>query len=86
MTFPLGELDFALGCEQGEVVLTAAESGNKIGVSGQVNIGKGNRYKVAAKLKPTANMPEMIRNNLQYLGKPDSKGYYSIKYQGKLPI
>ena len=84
--FPLGELDFALGCEQGEVVLTAAESGNKIGVSGQVNIGKGNRYKVAAKLKPTANMPEMIRNNLQYLGKPDSKGYYSIKYQGKLPI
>ncbi len=84
--FPLGELEFALACEQGEVVLTAAESGNKLGVSGQVHIGKGNRYKVDAKLRPTADMPEMIRSNLKYLGRPDSKGYYSIKYQGKLPV
>ena len=84
--FPLGELEFALGCEQGEITLTAQEANNQIGVSGKVNIGKDNRYKVAAKLKPTPKMPEKIRNNLHYLGKPDNKGYYSIKYQGKLPI
>ena len=84
--FPLGELTFDLSCEQGQITFTAKESDNQIGVSGKVHIGENNRYQVAAKLKPTATMPEMIRNNLQYLGQPDSNGYYSINYQGKLPI
>ncbi|MBM7071116.1 type II secretion system protein N [Shewanella sp. 202IG2-18] len=84
--FPLGDLAFGLSCEQGEAVLTAKESDNQLGVSGTVSIGENNRYKVAAKLKPTKNLPEMIRNNLQYLGQPDSQGYYQINYQGRLPI
>lgn len=84
--FPLGEFKFDLGCDKGDATLTAKEADNNLGVSGTVRIGKDNQYTVAAKMKPTSKMPKMIRDNLQYLGQPDSKGYYSINYQGKLPI
>ena len=84
--FPLGELKFRLGCDQGQIVLTTKESDNRLGLTGSAIIGDGNRYKVAAKLKPVSTLPDTIINNLYYLGQPDDQGYYSINYQGKLPL
>ena len=83
--FPLGEIELGLACNDGQLALSADEKHNKLGISGSVLLGENNQYRLQAKIKPTPEQPEKIRNSLSFLGQPDNQGYYKINYQGRLP-
>ncbi|MGI2260922.1 type II secretion system protein N [Shewanella sp. GXUN23E] len=83
--YPLGNIQLALACRNGEVVLSTDEKGNGLGVKGEVTIGENNKLLVDAKVRETAEQPDDLKKALSFLGKSDNEGYYPIRYSGVIP-
>lgn len=83
--YPLGNIQLALTCRNGEVVLSTDDKGNELGVVGDVTIGVNNKLLVNARVKETAAQPADLKQALSFLGRPDKDGYYPIKYSGVIP-
>ncbi|MCF1427451.1 MAG: type II secretion system protein N [Shewanella sp.] len=83
--YPLGNIHLALACRNGELVLSTDEKSNGLGVQGEFTIGENNKLLVDAKVRETPEQPKDLKQALGFLGKPDSEGYYPIRYSGVVP-
>lgn len=83
--YPIGNVEFGLSCDNGQIKLTTDETKNSIDLAGDIIVGERNRLQVMAKIKPTDSQPDDLRNALGFLGQPDAEGYYPLRYNGVIP-
>ena len=77
---------FSNGDDQ-QVILDINDSqAAKIDLSGQAQVSTDLNYSAQLKIKPKADTPAMLTNQLKALGRTDQQGYYAIKNSGKLPL
>lgn len=75
----LGNFDADLRCENGSVVLTIKEP-NRFGLSADARIAANFKINVSGKFKPDPSLPAEVHNAAKLFGKPDSQGYYQIRF------
>ncbi|MEI6858792.1 MAG: type II secretion system protein N [Shewanella sp.] len=83
--YPLGDIELALACVDGNVEMKSDETMNQLGFSGTLVLQQNKTVQVSAKIKETASQPEDLKKALAFLGQKDSQGYYPISYQGRVP-
>ncbi|WGW00456.1 type II secretion system protein N [Vibrio sp. YMD68] len=92
-TTPLAEL--ALGsvvanidCQDNVVSINAKQESEQVSAEfeGQLDAATNGQLTYSAKgwFKPEANFPTSLSSQLQWLGNPDSKGHYSLDFNGRL--
>ncbi|NRD71985.1 type II secretion system protein N [Shewanella sp. VB17] len=84
--YPLGDIELALACIDGNVEIRSNEEMNQLGFNGSVLLQAEKNVVISAKIKETASQPDDLKKALTFLGKKDSNGYYPIKYQGIIPL
>ena len=67
-----------LSCNQGTVVLTT-DSNNVLGLDVKAVLN-AEQLLVNGTLKPDATMPKEVHQAMQFLGRPDTQGRYTIKF------
>lgn len=75
----LGNFNADLSCENGSVVVDVKQP-NRFGLSAKATIPVDMNFKVEGRFKPEANLPKEVHQAAQFFGKPDSDGYYPIKF------
>jgi general secretion pathway protein N len=67
-----------LRCEQGSPVLVT-DGNNSLGLAVTAAV-ENNRLTVNGSLKPDASLPQEVHQAMQFVGRPDAQGRYSIKF------
>jgi general secretion pathway protein N len=73
-----------LSCEDGALVANIKQASSQLRLSGIAKLAAGNKYSLSAVLVPSNELPESIRTNLRYIGKPNAKGEYQLNYSGRI--
>ena len=73
-----------LSCESGTLVANIKQASSQLRLSGMAKLAAGNKYSLSAVLVPSNELPESIRTNLRYIGKPNAKGEYQLNYSGRI--
>ncbi len=73
-----------LSCESGALVANIKQASSQLRLSGIAKLAAGNKYSLSAVLVPSNELPESIRTNLRYIGKPNAKGEYQLNYSGRI--
>jgi general secretion pathway protein N len=61
-----------------------ADSGGPLEINGSVVLDANRTYRAEAKLRARPDADTSLRNSLQFLGRPDGRGYYALRYNGRL--
>ncbi|WP_026957585.1 type II secretion system protein N [Aliagarivorans taiwanensis] len=85
---PIAELGFddmfaRLDSVDGQLRLALNHQDPMIDLESEVLVGAGN-WRSSGKLKAGAELPEMLANNMHYIGNSDSQGYYRFNQRGRL--
>nr|WP_256261037.1 type II secretion system protein N [Shewanella sp. NIFS-20-20] len=83
--YPLGQLQLAMSCTDGQVMVNIDETTNGLGLSGSATVGEQMQVALTAKIRETNTMPDDLKKALTFLGQPDSQGYYPLKFNGRVP-
>lgn len=75
----LGNFNADLSCENASVVVDVKQP-NRFGLSAKTVIPADLNFKIEGRFKPEANLPKEVHQAAQFFGKPDSDGYYPIKF------
>ena len=75
----LGNFNADLSCENGSVVVNVKPP-NRFGLTAKTLIPADMSFTVEGRFKPEANLPKEVHQAAQFFGKPDSDGYYPIKF------
>jgi general secretion pathway protein N len=75
----LGRLSAKLSCNKGNAVVII-EPKNDLGVTFTASVGKGYRLSGEGYLMPSAIMPKQFQELLPFLGNPDKKGRYRLRF------
>ncbi len=78
-TVELGTLNAAIHCEKGVLALKV-EPKNTLGLTFTAYIRSSTQVSGNGYLTPSATLPKAIRDVLPFLGKPDSKGRYLLRF------
>ncbi|MFT5879965.1 MAG: general secretion pathway protein N [Moritella sp.] len=73
-----------LSCESGALVANIKQASSQLRLSGIAKLAAENKYSLSAVLVPSNELPESIRTNLRYIGKPNAKGEYQLNYSGRI--
>ncbi|WP_240778886.1 type II secretion system protein N [Shewanella sp. SNU WT4] len=83
--YPLGELQVAMSCTDGQVQVAMDEATNGLGISGTAVVGDKMQLVLDAKIRETDTMPSDLKKALSFLGRSDDMGYYPLKFNGRIP-
>lgn len=83
--YPLGDVEVALSCVDGNIKVMTDETMNALGLTGNALIKANKQLQLTAKIKETQAQPKDLKQALTFLGQKDSQGYYPISYQGRIP-
>jgi len=75
----LGNFNADLSCENASVVVDVKQP-NRFGLTAKTVIPADLNFKIEGRFKPEANLPKEVHQAAQFFGKPDSDGYYPIKF------
>jgi general secretion pathway protein N len=75
----LGSFNADLSCENGSIVVDVKQP-NSFGLTAKTVIPANMKFAVTGRFKPEANLPQEVHQAAQFFGKPDSDGYYPIKF------
>ena len=75
----LGNFDTDLSCQNGNIVVHVNQP-NSFGLTAKANIPANMKFKIEGRFKPEASLPKEVHQAAQFFGKPDSDGYYPIKF------
>lgn len=71
--------------EDGVHTATLSSPRGPLDLNGSARLDTEQRYDVDIKLKPKADASQQLVNLMRGLGRPDTQGYYSLRYRGQLP-
>ncbi len=85
----LGNIDLnkpsaKLSCTDGELIAKIKQSSSQLKLSGTAKLQAMGKYSFDGVLVPTAELPESVRANLRYIGRPNSNGEYQLHYSGRI--
>lgn len=81
----LGDLKLTLQPgEDGGTTGVLADAGGPLEINGTLSLDKGRNYRLEAKLRARPEAEAGLGNALQMLGRPDGRGYYTLRYSGRL--
>ncbi len=81
----LGDLKLALQPgEQGGTVGTLSDAGGPLEINGTLTLDANRSYRLDAKLRARPEADAALGNSLKLLGRPDGRGYYTLRYNGRL--
>ncbi|UJF19451.1 type II secretion system protein N [Vibrio sp. SS-MA-C1-2] len=86
---PLGELPLdtvqgELGCQNSSVTLETTQVSKAVASELSLSLSPKMGYQLSGWLEPKGGLASSLRSQLKWLGQPDSKGRYRLKYQGRL--
>lgn len=70
--------------DDGVISAEFADAQSVIDVEGRATLQPDGAYQLNGKLKPKAETPEPLVNNLKTLGRTDRQGWYPLKFNGQL--
>lgn len=85
----LGNIDLnkpsaKLSCTDGELIAKIKQSSSQLKLSGTAKLQAMGKYTFDGVLVPTAELPESVRSNLRYIGRPNNNGEYQLHYSGRI--
>lgn len=85
---PIGSLGLGptivdLGCEDSVLSASGSQSSNQVLSEFSATVTPNRQYQTQAWFKPESEFPTNMRQQLSWLGNPDSEGRYSFNYQGR---
>lgn len=80
----LGQFLAELSMEDDVLVASLADQDAKLALSGDVRLNPDRSYLLDMRLKPKADTPAPVANNLKTLGRTDAQGWYRINQRGSL--
>lgn len=63
---------------------TLSDAGGPLEISGTLTLDPNHNYRLEAKLRARPEADAALGNSLQLLGRPDGRGYYTLRYGGRL--
>ncbi|MCH1925918.1 type II secretion system protein N [Shewanella sp. C32] len=81
--YPLGDIELALQCVNGQVQLATDDEKNKLGIAGTLSLQDGMKYQLNGRMKVTADQPADLQKALPMLGKADANGFYPLTFSGR---
>nr|WP_250885917.1 type II secretion system protein N [Shewanella jiangmenensis] len=84
-SYPLGNIELNLGCENGQVQIAVPEDKNQLGLTGSALLTDGGKVMVQAKIRETEFQSADMKKALAFLGRKDAEGYYPLVWQGRVP-
>lgn len=81
----LGLFSAELKTVEDGIVAQLADQEAKLALSGELRLAPDQSYVVDLRLRPKADTPAPVANNLRTLGRTDSDGWYRVQQRGQLP-
>lgn len=63
---------------------TLSDAGGPLEISGTLVLDSNRSYRLDAKLRARPEADAVLGNSLQLLGRPDGRGYHTLRYSGRL--
>ncbi|WP_199610501.1 type II secretion system protein N [Flocculibacter collagenilyticus] len=75
----LNAMDASLSCAERNVTM-AFNPNNKLGLDAVVKLVDNNQITINGVMKPDASLPKSVHDAMQYLGKPNQQGQYTVEW------
>jgi general secretion pathway protein N len=80
---PLGDYQAQISTQDKQIIVRAEDTqSGRVDIEATASIGQDRNYQLDARIKPKADTPVAVVNNMKALGRTDSNGWYSLQHQG----